>query len=243
MATAPEARSTRRYVVRKLSFCFAFLLVTASAPHAQEPQFYMKAHIDEACSCPLFCPCYFNAEPAGDRCNFNNVFTVEKGNYGRVKIDGLKAWLSGNLGDNFGDGKTEAVIAAFEPSATQEQVDAFMKIATKIYPVTWEKVVTTDRTPITITHSASKHVASRGDGHGHVELTLPEASASNGKTVPEIRNLKYFAAPKNTGFKLYYGTHRYSGHGYDYNYTKRNGFTIDIEIGAPPAAGKSSTPY
>lgn len=228
--------------MRKLFFGFAVLLVTVSSPHAQEPQFYMKAHIDEACSCTLFCPCYFNTEPSGDKCNFNNVYTVEKGNYGAVKLDGMKVWLSGNLGDSFADGKTEAVIAAFEPSVTQEQVDAFMKIATKIYPVTWEKVVVSDRTPITITHTASKHIASRGDDKGHVELTLPEGSASDGKTVPTIRNLKYFAAPKNTGFKLYYGTHRFTGHGYDYSYTKRNGFTIDIEIGTPPAEKKPTTP-
>lgn len=207
--------------------------VVAAGPQAQEPQYYMKAHIDEACSCPLFCPCYFNPTPAGDRCNFNNVYTVERGNYGPVTLDGMRVWLSGNLGADFGMGKTEAVIAAFEPSATPEQVEAFMKIAGKIYPVEWQKVVTTDRTPITVTHAPGRHVASRGDEKGHVELSLPEGSANDGKTAPAVRNLKYFGATKNGGFHLYYATHRYSGHGYDYKYERRNGFTIDIEIGTP----------
>lgn len=215
-----------------------------TAPLAQqktaEPGFYLKAHIDEACSCPLFCPCYFNPEPSGDRCNFNNVFSVEKGNYGDVKLDGMKVWLSGNLGDNIGDGKTEAVIAAFEPGATQAQVDGFMKIAAKIYPVTWDKIVTTDRTAMTITHSSTKHVASRADGKGHVELALPEASAADHKTPPTIQNLQYFGAHKTHSFKLYYGTHRFAGHGYDYKYAKRNGFTVDIEIGTPSSTTTST---
>lgn len=221
----------------------AMLAVTAPLAQTQpkEPQFYMKAHIDEACSCPLFCKCYFSPEPAGDRCNFNNVYTVEKGNYGNVKLDGMQVWLSGNLGDNFGDGKTEAVIAAFEPTATPAQVDAFMKIASKIYPVTWDKVVTTDRTTMKMTHSAAKHVATRGDGKGHVELTLPDPSSADHKNPPVIQNLNYFGAPKNHGFKLYYGTHRFTGHGYDYKYEQRNGFTIDIEIGTPPATTKKTT--
>lgn len=213
----------------------AFSLVGLS--QAKEPSWYIKAHIDEACSCPLFCPCYFNAEPANDYCNFNNVYSVEKGHFGNVKIDGMKVWLSGNLGDNFGDGKTEAVIAAFEPSVTPEQVEAFMTIATKIYPVQWEKVVMSDRTAINITHATDKHVATRADGKGKVELTLPQGSANDGKTPPSIQNLRYFGANKNAGFKLYYGTHHYSGHGYDYKYTNHNGFTIDIEAGNTAEAG------
>jgi hypothetical protein len=47
-----------------------------------------------------------------------------------------------------------------------------------------------------------------------------------------IHNLQYFGAQRNAGFKLYKGTHRYKGHGYDYSYENRNGFTIDVEAGS-----------
>ena len=215
----------------------AMVLTTAGSGQVSEPQYYLKAHIDEACSCPLFCPCYFNTSPANDFCNFNNVYTVQQGNYGSAKLDGMHVWLSGNLGGDFSMGKTEGLVAAFEPTATQEQVDGFLKIATKIYPVTWGKIVTSDRTAMTLTHSPEKHTASRTDGKGSVELVAPTGSANDGKTVPAIQNLRYFGASKNAGFRLYYGTHHFSGHGYDYKYTKRNGFTIDIEIGTPPQKG------
>jgi len=220
------------FTAGSLIVALAFGIIASS--QQTEPSWYIKAHIDEACSCPLFCPCYFNPTPAGPFCNFNNVFTVEQGNWGNVRLDGMEVWVSGNLGDNFGDGTTEGLIVAFEPAATQQQVDAFMQIATKIYPVKWERIVTTDRTDITITHSPERHMANRADGKGSVELIAPSGSAGDGKTAPVIQNLRYFGAPKNAGFKLYYGTHRFSGHGYDYSYTKRNGFTIDIEAGTPP---------
>ncbi|MBI2815617.1 MAG: DUF1326 domain-containing protein [Acidobacteria bacterium] len=211
----------------------AFALAIMAGGQTSEPSWYLKAHIDEACSCPLFCPCYFNTKPANDYCNFNNVFSVQQGHYGNVKLDGMHVWLSGNLGGDFSQGKTEAVVAAFEPSATQEQVDAFMKVATKIYPVTWQKISTTDRTAMTITHSPERHTASRADGKGAVELVAASGSANDGKSAPRIENLRYFGAGKNAGFNLYYGTHRYNGHGYNYSYTKHNGFTIDIEAGSP----------
>lgn len=228
--------------MRKLALASVIVCLATMVPRAQEPEYYLKAHLDEACSCPLFCPCYFQTSPAGDRCDFNIVYNVEPGShYGGVKLDGMKVWLSGNLGADWSQGKTDAVIAAFEPTATKEQVDAFMKIATKIYPVEWQKVEMSDRTTITTTHAAGKHTASRGDNMGQVELVLPQASANDGKTPPVIRNLKYFGAPKNAGFRLYQGTHRYKGHGYDYTLTKRNGFTIDLEVGTAPPAPKKTT--
>ncbi|MBI4445398.1 MAG: DUF1326 domain-containing protein [Acidobacteria bacterium] len=193
---------------------------------------HIKAHIDEACSCPLFCPCYFNTEPANDYCNFNNVYTIEKGHVGNVRLDGMKVWLSGNLGDNFGDGTADKVVAAFEPSARQEQIDAFMQIATRIYPVKWGEIVTADRTEITITHAADRHVVTRADGKGKVELVAASRSANNPSKPPLIQNLRYFGAKKNNGFGLFYGTHSFKGHGLDYDYKDRNGFTIDIESGS-----------
>ena len=227
--------SLYRYLGLSSVVVFLSLAIVASGQVSSEPAWYIKAHIDEACSCPLFCPCYFNTKPAADFCNFNNVYTVEKGNYGAVKLDGMHVWLSGNLGGDFSMEKTEGVVAAFEPSATPEQVDAFMKVAGKIYPVTWSKVDTSDRTTMTITHSPARHAATRADGKGSVELVAATNSANDTKTAPVIQNLRYFGAGKNAGFRLYYGTHRYTGHGYNYNYTKRNGFTIDIESGTPPA--------
>src|SRR5262245_22492239 len=63
----------------------------------------MNATIIEACSCPMFCQCYFNAQPSEHPgccppgsdpkappryCKFNNAFQVNKGTFGTVKLDG-----------------------------------------------------------------------------------------------------------------------------------------------------------
>jgi hypothetical protein len=198
-------------------------LTIVASGQVNEPNWYLKAHVDEACSCNLFCTCYFNTKPQNDYCNFNNVYTVQKGNYGNVKLDGMHVWMSGNLGADFSQGKMEGVVVAFEPAATQEQVDAFMKVASKLFPVTWNKVVTTDRTAMTFTHTP--------------ELVAASNSSNDQKMAPMIENLRYWGADKNSGFRLYYGTHRYAGHGYDYKYEKKNGFTVDIEAGTPPTKG------
>jgi hypothetical protein len=217
-------------MARAVAILTALAFVTIN-PSAQDKPWYIKAHIDEACSCNLFCPCYFNPEPDGDRCNFNNVFSVEKGYYGDVKFDGMKVWLSGNLNGQLAKG-FDGVVLAFEPSATPAQVEGFGAAVAKLYGLPIAKVNTEDRTAITITHDPAKHVASRADKKGNVVLMLPNASVMDAKTPPVIHNLQYFAAQKNSGFTLYKGTHFYKGHGYDYSYEGKNGFTIDVEAGS-----------
>jgi uncharacterized protein DUF1326 len=230
-------RKSSYFMLASIVFALGLAVVTRGQGPVEETNWYIKAHLDEACSCPLFCPCYFNTHPAADFCNFNIVYTVQQGNYGAVKLDGMHVWLSGNLGGDFSMGKTEGLVVAFEPTATPQQIDGFLKVAGKIYPVTWQKVDTSDRTAMTFTHTPERHAVSRADGKGAIELIAPTASENDGKAVPVIQNLKYFGAPKNTGFRLYYGTHRYSGHGYNYDYKQHNGFTIDIEGGTPPKQG------
>src|SRR5438128_12174833 len=72
------------------------------------PDWSMNASIIEACSCPMFCQCYFNDKPAahgehaghshgeggGHFCKFNNAYQVNHGNYGATKLDGAKFWIA-----------------------------------------------------------------------------------------------------------------------------------------------------
>src|SRR5438552_4671917 len=79
-----------------------------------------NATIIEACSCPMFCQCYFNAQPADHPgccppnsdpkaapryCRFNNAFHVNHGSYGPTKLDGSKFWVAGDLGGDFSKGE------------------------------------------------------------------------------------------------------------------------------------------
>ncbi len=100
----------------------AVLLIGAAttANKAAQPQWAMNASIIEACSCPMFCQCYFNPEPAAHAegehaghgggkhyCKFNNAIKVNHGNYGATKLDGAKFWVSGDLGGDFSKGQQD----------------------------------------------------------------------------------------------------------------------------------------
>src|SRR5215211_2953032 len=103
--------------IRPATCCVSaiFCLVIANAawaadPPAKDPDWHMNATIIEACSCPMFCQCYFDTKPAAHSdkdphaghaghaaaagaehyFKFNNAFQVNKGHYGQVKLDGAK---------------------------------------------------------------------------------------------------------------------------------------------------------
>src|SRR5262245_2670563 len=96
-------------------FALISLSIAANEPAAQqaksnqqpEPDWAMNATIIEACSCPMFCQCYFDTKPAahgGEHaahggaaaehfCKMNNAFKVNSGHYGDTKLDGAKFWV------------------------------------------------------------------------------------------------------------------------------------------------------
>jgi hypothetical protein len=217
-----------------LTFVMLLSATPAARTHAaeKEPSWHFNAQYIEACSCNLFCPCYMDAKPDKDFCDMNNVIRVKSGHYGDVKLDGMKIWMSGNLGANFAKGEAESLILTFEPSASQEQVDAAVKCLAHIYPVK-PKQTAIDRAPIEWEVQGDTAHAKLGDGQG--EVTLTAQKGANGRPVV-ISNLKYWGADRNKGFNLYRSEHHYKGHGQDYSFKDANGFTIEIDAGSPAGA-------
>src|SRR5262249_21907121 len=122
--------------MRKLSILFlAAPLWAADAP------WQVKLKYIEACSCNLFCPCYFNKQASHQhggehKCTFNMATRVLEGKSGDVDLTGLKFWLAGDLGPDWGSkGQADWLVVTFEPKATKEQKDAMVPILQKIYPV------------------------------------------------------------------------------------------------------------
>src|SRR5262245_36782397 len=81
----------------------AFLAAPNSpAARAAGTDWAANTTVIEACSCPMFCQCYFNAAPAGHShhggasehfCRANLAHRINKGHYGSVKLDGVKFWV------------------------------------------------------------------------------------------------------------------------------------------------------
>jgi hypothetical protein len=187
----------------------------------------MKAENIEACSCVLFCPCYWTTTPDHGFCRFNMAYKITEGHYGDTNLDGVKFWISGDLGDDFGDGEAEVVQFAFEPEATKAQVDGVLALLGEIFPVKWKKLAGVDRTPIEWKNAPDRAYAKRGDGKGEVELAY--VLGSDGKTPVIIDNLTYFGAKGNNGFQLAHSTHSAKVGEGSFEFKHRNGFFIEVE--------------
>ena len=183
--------------------------VCASTAAGDEPDWAINMANIEACSCKMFCTCYFSMTPtpggehqhAGMKfCRFNNAFKINTGNYGDTKLDGIKFWMAGDLGSDYSKGFDWAVIT-FEPEATPQQRDAVKAIVKHVFIGAPFKSFT-DGKDAKIDWSADKDQASaKLDDGKAAEIELKRTQGNTDDPVT-INNVKFWAAPRNDGFKL-----------------------------------------
>jgi hypothetical protein len=220
------------------------------------PTWNMNATIIEACSCPMFCQCYFASKPAGHSasgmsgmagmsghdmehyCRANNVFRVNQGAYGATKLDGAKFWLAMDLGDDFSDGTMKWCVVTFDPAVTPAQREGISAILGNLYPVKWETPITMAADlPIDWSHTGDKAVA-KLDGGKAGEVVLNGASVNRNQQSPVvINNLHYWGAPRNDGFVLMPNeieTYHLGPNAFEFKGT--NGFMITFDISSKDVA-------
>lgn len=185
----------------------------------------MTATAIEGCSCPLFCSCYYNAEPTGGhKCEFALVYRFDEGSHwGDVDVSGATIWVSGDLGDHFGQGETDWAVVTFDKAVTADQrmaIDGWIK---RVFPVTWAGGVTVREDDITWENG--EKVAHAKMASGMAEIKLEKVFDAHGHQ-SIVSNTAYWATDSNNGFELAYATHHYDGEPKSYKYEKRNGFTI-----------------
>ena len=223
---------------------------SAAAPSAAPTDWAMNATIIEACSCPMFCQCYFTTKPAahaakaggehdhashdaggGDHfCKFNNAFQISKGKYGDTKLDGAKFWVAGDLGDEFSDGEMDWAVLTFDPAVTPAQRQGITAILGHVYPVKWKSFTMAPDAAMEWTASKDMAVAKLAGGK-IAEVMLQRNRQSNTDAPIVIQNLKYWGAPRNDGFVLMQNTveaYRTGDKAFEYKGT--NGFMITIDI-------------
>jgi hypothetical protein len=204
------------------------------AAWAADPTWQVRLQYIEACSCNLFCPCYFNKYSAHKhdgqpRCTFNMATRVLTGKHGDTDLTGMKFWLAGDLGPDWATkGQAEWLVVTFEPKATKEQKDGLMAVLSKIYPVSW-KSVEFDASDIEWTVSPDGRKAHAKTANGKGEVTLTRFDGTNPKTGAQIQNVKYFGATWNSPFTLYHSDHYFKGFGKSYELKEANGFMITVE--------------
>lgn len=230
--------------MRKLVFLtvLLFLLVNGRSASAQAklaaPEWAMKATIIEACSCPMFCQCYFNTKPASHAghgaggehfCKFNNAFQVNSGNYGSVKLDGAKFWVSGDLGGDFSMSQMDWAVLTFDSSVTKAQREGIATILGHVYPVKWKSFAIAKDGKID--WKASKdHAEARIDDGKTAEVVLNRFPGMTDDPIV-IHNLKYFGVPRNSGFVMMPNdVEAYRVGDKKFEYKGTNGFMITIDI-------------
>jgi len=217
------------------------------APAAVE--WHMNATIIEACSCPMFCQCYFDSKPAGHPgccppgsdpkdppryCKFNNAFRVNKGNYGAVQLDGAKFWVAGDLGGDFSKGQMDWAVVHFDPAVTKEQREGVVAVLGALYPVKWNSLEVKGDFPIEWQAGRDRSVA-KLDGGKAGEVVLVKNKGMTDEPIV-IHNLRYWGAPRNEGFVLMANeVQAYRTGDKPYEFKGTNGFMITFDIAAADA--------
>lgn len=214
---------------------------------AADSQWSINATIIEACSCPMFCQCYFSTSPAGHGhgddmehfCRFNNAFQVSTGTYGDVALDGARFWVAGDLGPDFSTGHMDWAVLTFDPAVSEAQRAAIGAILPHVYPVEWSSFTVAADAEMEWTLEETTARASL-DGGAVAEVVLHRMA--NHSTNPVIRDLTYWGLPRHEGFVLMPNeVEAYRVGERAFEYAGGNGFTLTFDLTSADVAGSGGS--
>jgi Protein of unknown function (DUF1326) len=202
-----------------------------------KPAWNMNATAIEACSCPLFCQCYFNTRPAGHSehgnikhfCRSNMAYRINRGQYGTAQLDGTKFWISADIGQDFSSGEMEWAILTFDKATTPKQREGIQQMVSQLFPVKWKSFRTAEGKITAWSHDKDYAYASL-DGGKTAEIKLKRFPGMTSDPV-KLTNLKYWAAPRNDGFLLMQTeveAYRVGPNAFEYKGT--SGFVITVDM-------------
>jgi hypothetical protein len=213
------------------------LLVLAGTSGSASPaknDFEITSTYIEACSCDMFCPCYFNTHSTAHEhahfCRANLVFKVDKGQYKDMKLDGAKVWLSNDLGSDWSTGKDSWAVVTYDTSVTPAQKAALDDIIAQLYPFKWTWLKT-DTAPFSWDIDTKNGVATTRRDDGKAEVVLERVKGDNSNDEVVMKNLRYWNAQSNDGFRMWKTKREaYEGQGQKFDYSGTNGFLITIHF-------------
>jgi hypothetical protein len=212
---------------RRLTLRFAFALVaivvlslifwlwnraaeeSRVAVTAAVPKWRINATVIEACSCPMFCQCYFNTKPAAHHehgkgethyCRGNLAYKVNNGHYGSESLNGVKFWVANDVGHDFSKGEALWAVLYFEPTVNNKQREAVQIILSNLMPVKWKSFRTAEAKIDSWEVNNDSAYATLDAGKTAVIKLRRFQGITNEPVV--IRNLRYWGAPRNDGFTL-----------------------------------------
>jgi hypothetical protein len=194
--------------MRKVVLLTIIALLGVSVGHTAAPNadWAINATAIEACSCPHFCMCYFNAHPAAHHehgkaehyCKFNNAYKVNEGHYGATNLAGAKFWLTGDLGGDFSQGQMDWALITFDKATTPEQRQALGEILGHVFPVKWKSFQTAEGNIDTWTFDKEQaHATLNGGKTAEAKLKRFQGMSDEPAV---LKNVRYWGTPRNDGF-------------------------------------------
>ncbi|HZP11539.1 MAG TPA: DUF1326 domain-containing protein [Nevskiaceae bacterium] len=121
------------------------------------------------CNCNIGCPCQFNALPSHGNCRAYMFMQIDKGHYGKVKLDGVRWGAMFMWPGPIHEGNGTAMVVV-DKSATPEQKAAIEAVAsgqdtdpgsliTQVFSTTLTKVLPTQVKPIELKIDMQKRTA------------------------------------------------------------------------------------
>jgi hypothetical protein len=203
-----------------LALAVATLATGEPSTRPASPAWAMNATAIEACSCPMFCQCYFSGRPAGHMteghgggheghggsgalkhyCKANLVYRINKGHYGATPLDGTKFWVATDLGADFSDGEMDWAVIYVDKALTGDQKAAIGAIFPHLFKVKW-KSLTTAEAVIDKWEYTDDYAVALLDGGKTGEVRLKRKKGMTSAPVV-LSNLKYWGATRNDGFVM-----------------------------------------
>ncbi len=177
----------------------AFLTAVAVADEGASPDWTFNGTVIEACSCPVFCQCFFNTKPAlhsghghglGEHfCRFNIAYKVNKGSHGDTDLAGAKFWVAGDLGHDFSNMDAEWAVVTFDPTVSEAQRAGIAEILGRIYPLKWKSFSVGEDAKVMWSHDKAGAHATLGEGKV-AEVVLKKSSGMGGNPIV-FENVQY----------------------------------------------------
>jgi hypothetical protein len=117
----------------------SLLLSLSVAAVAADVPFQARIQYIEACSCNLFCQCYFvklalHKHTGSTICSLNTVARVQSGKYGSVDLTGIKYWVAAEFESDKTKGQASWGALTLDPQISKEQMEDLSAILDKMHP-------------------------------------------------------------------------------------------------------------
>ena len=96
---------------------------------AEIPSWWMKGDWFDVCRCDIPCPCEFAQRPTDNHCEGVLAYQIREGEYGDVRLDGLRVIALGEFDGNLWAGEGKITLGLFiDERADEHQREALQKV-------------------------------------------------------------------------------------------------------------------